>query len=287
MFFFVSAVESVRRLLLHHVSEVQASEPCCLSDIIAAVTEAAASLRSSTSRNAILCLQLIIESQQRFELSIEHITHILSSLMHRTAVGPKFVADSAYCAISAAILLIPFSTMFHILQTFSQHKNADTANKAFVVGSRALLTELLEPSCKQTVETLLPQLLSFFGAGLTSKRIEGKQASRKALLSIKACIGDSEFELHIQVLPSMVQAVIRKDICSESSSTAILPPETEVSPAKRKLRAKVLQKKSRLTELFSDTDFLVADSRVQKSEKRGSAVIISGNSSLPHTQVKG
>lgn len=110
-----SAIESIRRIILHHSSEIT-SDLGLIPSIIDATVESVASLRSSISRNAILCLKLLIESCERFQLSIEQMTAILSSLMNRTAVGPKFVADSAYNVISNSIDHLQFATVFTILK---------------------------------------------------------------------------------------------------------------------------------------------------------------------------
>lgn len=110
-----SAIESARRIVLHHISELVAN-PSSLPVIIKATIDSVASLRSSTSRNAILCLGLIIESQTIIELSIDQLISILISLMNRTAVGPKFVADSAYSVILNSIEHVQFLSFFDAIK---------------------------------------------------------------------------------------------------------------------------------------------------------------------------
>ena len=78
-----SAIESMRRLMLHHSSDI-INTPGCIAVIISAAVEAVASLRSSTSRNAILCLNQFIESYERFDISNEQLSVIITSLMNRT-----------------------------------------------------------------------------------------------------------------------------------------------------------------------------------------------------------
>lgn len=81
-----SAVESMRRLMLHHSSDI-INTPGCIAVIISAAVDAVASLRSSTSRNAILCLNQFIESHERFEISNEQLSVIINVLMNRTGTN--------------------------------------------------------------------------------------------------------------------------------------------------------------------------------------------------------
>ena len=92
-----SAVESMRRLMLHHSSDI-VNTPGCIAVIISAAVDAVASLRSSTSRNAILCLNQFIESHERFEISNEQLSVIINALMNRT--GTKFITPiNLICSI--------------------------------------------------------------------------------------------------------------------------------------------------------------------------------------------
>ena len=245
-----SAVESMRRMMLHHSSEI-IDTPGCIALIITAAVEAVASLRSSTSRNAILCLKQFIESQERFNLSTDQISAIILSLMNRTAIGPKFVAECAYAVCDNAINFVNFLDLFEILKPISWHKNADTSSKSYTLISRSFLhMEQFSSadSFRATINEYLFELVSFFGIGLTSKRAEGKQQSRKALLTLKNSVGSERFSEVVLMIPSqMSQAVIKKEVCrTVRERSAGLIRRKHVS----------CKGKSRLTELFSKTELV-------------------------------
>jgi len=69
------AIESMRRILLHHVNYIGVE---CTSQYLGAIVccsiDSASSLRSSTSKNAILCLQLILKKSKDFSLEASTIT---------------------------------------------------------------------------------------------------------------------------------------------------------------------------------------------------------------------
>ena len=94
-----SAIESMRRLMLHHSTDI-INTPGCIAVIIDAAVDATASLRSSTSRNAILCLNQFIESYERFEISNEQLAVIINALMNRTGTVAKLIHWTTFTYMS-------------------------------------------------------------------------------------------------------------------------------------------------------------------------------------------
>lgn len=213
-----SAVESMRRLMLHNSSLIS-SRPDAINIIVSSSAGYISSLRSSTARNAILCISLLIESKERFQLSEEHLNTSVTALMQRTVAGPKFVVDSAFDIIMRSTHFIPFSTLFRILRPFSTHKNADTCSRTFVALSQCALSAEQNEEFHNFLASNQLSVVAFFSEGLTSKKTDGKVNSRKVLLAIQKQLGEDVFSSCVSEIEApMLRAVVHKEVLKSISS---------------------------------------------------------------------
>ena len=148
------------------------------------------------------------------------------------------------------------------------------------------------------IESCVHDIVSFFGVGLSSKKIEGKQYCRKALLAIRKVVGAEKFMESVKAIPvAMTQSVIQKEVLKTSSKSSILSEECtgdgEMDKSKNKFSLKRRKlglgssqvegecivisssngssgnnNKSRLTELFSKADLGIVDDEAVISCKR-------------------
>jgi hypothetical protein len=210
-----SAIESMRRIFLHHSSEV-ISNVETINIAINAAIESVPSLRSSISRNSIFFLKLLISENKKFELNGTQLSNMLSSLMNRTSCGPKFVCDSAYLVISGAIELLTFGIIFNSIKIFAHHKNADTSNKSFIIVSKSFISFQKDLNFLDFVTSNLNELLEFFGCGLNSKRAEGKQFARKSFELIKKYISREIIENAIlNITHVSTQSILKCELSKE------------------------------------------------------------------------
>jgi len=213
-----SAIESMRRLMLHNSSLIS-SRLDVIDIVVTASVDYISSLRSSTAYNSILCISLILENKEKFQLSDENINTSLTSLMQRTVAGPKFVIDSAYSTIKRSVLHLSFSLLFHILRPFSVHKNADTVSRAYAALSHNALSTEQHASFNEFVVENQLVVITFFAEGLTSKKTEGKTHSRKVLLAIQKLLDLDAFSSCVAKIEApMIRAVVQKEILKPSSS---------------------------------------------------------------------
>lgn len=209
------------------------------------------------------------------------------------------MADLAFKVCSRAVESLTFPTLFYIMKPLSLHKNADTVNKSNIIVSRSTL-RLIEDE-NQTTENIhgmiigcIDDIVSFFGVGLSSKRTEGKQHCRKALVAVKKVVGIENFEKSVNSIPgAMTQSVIHKEILGTSGKSASFAKQSaedgethsranSFSLKRRKLglsNSRVKENnKSRLTEIFSKAaicpggDDKCDSGSINRNEQRSSEV---------------
>ena len=166
------------------------------------------------------------------------------------------------------------------MKPLSLHKNAETVNKSYIIASMSLLRSVEEKKqAPEKVEEMIGEciddVIGFFGTGLSSKRAEGKQHCRKALVAIKKIVAAEKFKESVSSIPvAMTQSIIQKEVSkttfnSVSSSkqnggNGIMDGSSNSFPIKRRklgLTSSWINEenfsngndknKSRLTEIFS------------------------------------
>lgn len=174
-------IEIFRRLNKFHSSDVHESVYLSIQSVIIA---ALCSLRSVEVRCAVLGLQSLLTNSYTL-LTQKDITDNILALLNRSCTGPKFLCELSYAALVSICSSIPPELSINsLLESYDNLKNAQSATYALIIMSDC--TQLLVGSNTAHL-FLLPALIHLFSdKGMSSKKAEGRNASKNALLFIKS-----------------------------------------------------------------------------------------------------
>jgi len=210
-------VEFIRRVLLHHIDNLilefqqrlivdsnsnsnsndnnQNSFMITLTD---ATVDALQSLRSSTVRNGLLCARSIIKNYSKIPWSDTQLQRIVTDLVNRTTVGPRFICEQAGEVLTNLTTSLPPLTSILILVPSIGHKNADACSKVYslIAESSLQLNEIVyEPSSSLSSSTcIMKKLVDSLSKGLNAKRPQARDLCRKAFRHIQIKMGNDAFQ---------------------------------------------------------------------------------------------
>eukprot|EP00602_Paraphysomonas_sp_CaronLab_P012755 CAMPEP_0185041264 /NCGR_PEP_ID=MMETSP1103-20130426/40303_1 /TAXON_ID=36769 /ORGANISM="Paraphysomonas bandaiensis, Strain Caron Lab Isolate" /LENGTH=345 /DNA_ID=CAMNT_0027580907 /DNA_START=147 /DNA_END=1184 /DNA_ORIENTATION=+ len=183
-----TAVELIRRMCVHHSDVIEVGN---VGTMISESGQGVASLRSSISRNAILCLQSI------FNLPIFHewlagsdvtaYNNVLHILMTKSTSGPKFISAIALEALENGVQNVPMQILVPILSPLTTHRNLEISNRAYVLVAEGLVRD-------QSMEWDIPGAVCLLQRGLGSARPQGREACKRSLISICRIMGKVAFQ---------------------------------------------------------------------------------------------
>ena len=186
-----AAIEFFRRIALHH-ADVLVADPCLLGYVVEAGVEASRSIRSSTTRNGILCLRAVLRSCPDHAMAI-YAEDIFSVLFHRIGAGPRFIADLADQVCTEGSARLSSGIVVTAIGPSTTHKNATASGKAvYLLAVRAQALALWSADLPQWM--LAVPLLT---EGLDSRRSSGKDASRTCLAQALGAVGATIFVDHL------------------------------------------------------------------------------------------
>eukprot|EP01041_Mallomonas_annulata_P004527 gene4527-8987_t len=179
------AVETFRRLALHHPNVLVVSLDCAMTAAIDGIE----CLRSSSIRNGIHCVHVLLLKFSS-DISDELFDRGITRLMLKIGTGPRFISDIAQNILTELLCNPNPWRYINALKTMADHKNADISNKALVFISKLIL--------KLSCTDLKPQqnleiLLNICQKGLRGKKVEGKEKIKVALKFIQEKLGVEEF----------------------------------------------------------------------------------------------
>jgi hypothetical protein len=190
-------VEFIRRVLLHHTDSLLIefhsdskidSENQLMITITDAIVDAIQSLRSSTVRNGVLCARAVINTHSKLKWSEGHILRLVTDLVNRTSVGPRFICEQAAEVLAAMIITLPPLLSIQLLAPSISHKNADACSKVFslIAESSLKLTEIVyQPLSSVPSTCTINKLIDALSKGLNAKRPQARDLCRKAFRHIQ------------------------------------------------------------------------------------------------------
>ena len=196
-------VEFIRRIMLHHTdnlsiefqqqrqqndTDINDNENPLMITITDATVDAIQSLRSSTVRNGILCARTIINSYLKIQWSDGQLLRIVTDLVNRTTVGPRFICEQAGEVLTSMITVLPSLVSILLLVPSISHKNADACSKVYslIAESTLKLTEIVyQPLSLLPTTCIINKLVDALSKGLNAKRPQARDLCRKAFRHIQ------------------------------------------------------------------------------------------------------
>jgi len=232
------AIETFRKLLLHHTDAIMNT----LESVSNAAISAVESLRSCSIRNGMLCIRSLHRKCSE-SLSDTSFKNTLIALIYKVGSGPKFITDLANDCLHEIVQSI--SEPKRVIQSLSQiidHKNAEICSKSCSYISDC--TVRLK-NREELDDVFVLQLIPIFKKGIRSKRSEGKEKSRTALIHLNTVLPQGYFQLLLEKVLSSTQVteVLIELNMSITTDNKVLS-RTLSSTGKQSMKSSLLRKSS-------------------------------------------
>jgi hypothetical protein len=190
-------IEILRRACMFHKELINLIN---IGEVIKSGIDAAGSLRSSISRNGILCLKAIFEhsafSDWISESTVDILREAINILMNRSCTGPKFICVTASKALEIGVNRTPIIYLNSLLIEFTSHRNAEISSRSYTLFANRICADTL-PNISDSKNSFCDTLL-FLEKGLKSARPQSREASRKSLVTIIETLGREVYEEKVQ-----------------------------------------------------------------------------------------
>ena len=280
-----ATVEMIRRVIIFHSQAMQLDIVIFTASLEAAI-QAIESLRSCSVRNGISCLRNMV-MHCPIVLDSEYAGSLLEALMNRSATGPKFICESASEVIMATAAKMLPCVLVGALNALTLHRNSEISNLAHYLVAQSVL------KAAQDAQSLnLSPLLAVLCRGLSSKRPNGRESSRMALLQLQAVLGEASFQqiaagaLTAEQIADMQiefkKAAIASTPSASSSSSSFFPFSSSSSRPSSASRLNDLKSTAALTPRMS-----IKDQMLLKRSQMKSAASVDGEICPPSTVFMG
>jgi hypothetical protein len=177
------AMTNIRRVLVFRI-ELLDEDNAVVPVIAMQCVDAINSLRSTTVRNGLLCIQALLIKKSVVVWSSRAAASIIACLLTRCGSGPRFIVESAAQILLSTIPThCPLGIITQSAQPLLTNKSPEVSSKAAMLIASATMSLTFTSINSVTQHDLHTTLISLL-TGLGAKKIPAKDAAKKAILHL-------------------------------------------------------------------------------------------------------
>jgi hypothetical protein len=283
-----SSIEMTRKALLMPVDTSLYSDDM-ITSLVQLLLESVMSLRSCIIKNALLCVNIFIQKYCN-HINEDLMSVLVTCLFNRMANGPKFIVELAE-KIVTDIMNVYISGVSYVLaikciKPTLTHKNSDICSKAY-----AILGSITVSKVSLNHIEHFRDIIDVLSNGLNAKKLNARDACKKALVQLARLVGDLEFNTLVESLGNESKiAQINREV-----STMLLSNNSEnmgdfssifgFDKSQQPIASSKPINKFKASSSMASTSSIRDHIRKNKSNNasiNGSVVIINNNSSKDH-----
>eukprot|EP01038_Epipyxis_sp_PR26KG_P010532 gene10532-14149_t len=204
----------IRKISLFH-GTILTNNNQAKSQVLNLVIETVSSLRSSTVKNGLCCLQSLLKNCE-VAINLENSSQIVQSLLLRTSSGPKFICELASDLLNESVSIINPLLFIQSVMPYLNHRNAEITSRSFCLISKCIKQikfEELQLDNEEVFYNNLADPVRSLSLGLKCKLAKGRESSKDGLKYLIKTIGrDVFFKIAEQYLPSPLVADLTREL---------------------------------------------------------------------------
>ena len=206
-------VTRLRRVLLHHRGQLGKEGELRASVFIVTCVQ---SLRSVTTRNALLCMRTFLQTAEMYSDSDCCISRVIQCLVRRCHNGPKFLTQVAEKIVPLVATRISPDIVIAACQDLILDKNPEVVKKAYLI--LCDIASRIDPS----TDVLFLPLIRTLVKGINEKSADVRISCKETIKCIKKRVLNRDFEDFLsQFLEKETVAAVMREVTKTTGSAAV------------------------------------------------------------------
>lgn len=220
------AMTNIRRVLIFHI-ELLDDDNSVVPVIAMQCVDAINSLRSTTVRNGLLCLQALLTKKSVLVWSSRAASSIIACLLTRCGSGPRFIVESAaQILLSIVPAHCPLGIITQSAQPLLTNKSPEVSSKAAMLIASATMSLTITTISSVTQHDMYITLISLL-TGLGAKKIPAKDAAKKAILHIGRLLHATPLTVLLHSLNTKDKSDLLRQIPELNAMTMVMDVQEE------------------------------------------------------------